>query len=61
MDSLLPPTMTVMKGLTYQSANLSVCMNGMYKAVFFVVDGVWESIVAINKFNELCDIWWGWR
>jgi len=43
--------MTVMKGLTYQSANLSVCMNGMYKAVFFVVDGVWESIVAINKFN----------
>ena len=28
---------------------------------FFIVCGVWEFVVTICEFNELYDVWWGWR
>ena len=43
----------------------SSCSKSLYEWVvfhgFFIVCGIWESIVAICEFYELYDIWWGRR
>jgi hypothetical protein len=43
----------------------SGCSKCLYEWVvfsdFFVVGGVWKYVVTISEFNELYDIWWGWR